>query len=146
MRQLIALFLFASIFPTIARSQAPQKPLSNDDVVGMVSLGLSDDVVIEKIRSAPSTSFDTSIEGLKTLKAAKVSDAVLKIMINPSRAAVSNSGRVMDEMSTKFQRLRNGVVTVWSEFGHGRLHNLQKWHGSDESARGRAVGIPRTSV
>jgi hypothetical protein len=44
----------------------------------MVSLGLSDDVIIEEIRSVSATNFDTSIAGLKSLKAAKVSDAVRK--------------------------------------------------------------------
>lgn len=63
-----------------------------------------------------STSFDTSIDGLKSLKAAKVSDAVLKVMINPHGSALvgTKSGRVVDEMATKFKRLQNGVVTVWS--------------------------------
>jgi heat shock protein HslJ len=49
----------------------------------MVSLGIGDDVIIEKILSAATTNFDTSVDGLKTLKASKVSDAVLKAMINP---------------------------------------------------------------
>ncbi|MGB0105645.1 MAG: S1C family serine protease [Candidatus Sulfotelmatobacter sp.] len=88
----------------------------------MVSVGLSDDVIIEKIRSAPSKNFDTSVDGLRSLKEARVSDAVMKAMIAPKPPAsspVEGSGRVLDEMTTKFQKLRNGVVTVWSEFGHG---------------------------
>jgi hypothetical protein len=87
----------------------------------MVSLGLSDDVIIEKVRSAASTNFDTSVEGLKLLKEAKVSDSILKAMINPHSSDPDGTrpGRVMDEMSTRFKRLQNGVVTVWSEFGHG---------------------------
>lgn len=68
---------------SVGRSQVQPKALSNDDVTQMVTLGLSDDVIIEKVRSAGSTNFDTSVDGLKTLKAAKVSDAVLKAMINP---------------------------------------------------------------
>jgi hypothetical protein len=47
------------------------KPLSNDDVIQMVSLGLGDGVIIAKIRAA-TTIFYTSIDGLKALKAAKV--------------------------------------------------------------------------
>jgi hypothetical protein len=45
-------------------------------------------VIIEEIRSATTTNFDTSIDGLKALKAARVSDAVLKVMINPRGSAV----------------------------------------------------------
>ena len=53
----------------------------------MVSMGLSDDVIIAKIRSmrdADALKFDTSIDGLKALKAGNVSDAVIKVMINPA--------------------------------------------------------------
>lgn len=119
-RFMISLLSVFLIFP-VARSQTASKPLSNDDVIQMVSVGLADDVIIEKIRSATKTDFDTSIDGLKTLKAAKVSDSVLKAMINPagSSAPVAASGRVVDELAIKFKRLQNGVVTVWSEFGHG---------------------------
>ena len=121
MHRFIASFLAFFLASTIANSQTPPKPLSNDDVIQMVSLGLSDEVIIDKIQSVASTSFDTSIDGLKSLKAAKVSDAVLKVMINPHGSALvgTKSGRVVDEMATKFKRLQNGVVTVWSEFGHG---------------------------
>ncbi len=104
---------------TVANSQTKSRQLSNDDVIQMVSMGLADDIIVEKIRSAPKTGFDTSIDGLKALKASKVSDRVLKAMINPTSATASNSGRVVDELANKFRRLQNGVVTVWSEFGHG---------------------------
>jgi len=53
----------------------------------MTNLGLSDDVIIAKIRSATgadASKFDTSVDGLKALKAANVSDAVIKVMINPA--------------------------------------------------------------
>jgi len=122
MRHSIACLLsICLVLMTFAFSQVQQKPLSNDDVIGMVSLGLSDDVIIEKIRSAPTTTFDTTVDGLRALKGAKVSDAVMRAMINPRAPSLTavGSGRIVDEMSTKFQRLRNGVVTVWSEFGHG---------------------------
>jgi hypothetical protein len=53
----------------------------------MTNLGLSDDVIAAKIRSAngaDASKFDTSVVGLKALKAANVSDAVIKVMINPA--------------------------------------------------------------
>jgi len=70
------------------RAQEPDKRFTNQDVISMVQLGLSDDVVIAKIRSVSATGagaamFDTSVDGLKVLKAANVSDAVLKVVINP---------------------------------------------------------------
>src|SRR5690242_6711741 len=46
------------------------KRLTNQDILSMVELGLSEDVIIAKIRSvsaagAGNASFDTSVEGLK---------------------------------------------------------------------------------
>jgi S1-C subfamily serine protease len=104
----------------LAQAQIHEKPLTNGDVIEMVSAGLSDDVIIAKIASAQATDFDTSLDGLKLLKGAQVSDALVKAMISPRPSpSAAVSGRVLDEMTTKFQKLRNGVVTVWSELGHG---------------------------
>jgi S1-C subfamily serine protease len=103
---------------TMAMAQTQTKPLSNDDVIQMVSLGFSDEVIIEKIHTATTTDFDTSVAGLKLLKENKVSDSVLKAVMTP-HPAVPQSGRVVDELATRFQTLKNGVFTVWSELGHG---------------------------
>jgi hypothetical protein len=66
-----------------------RKRLSNEDVIEMTKLGLSDDVIIAKIRNVydagtDRVSFDTSVEGLRALKAANVSESVIKVMINPT--------------------------------------------------------------
>jgi len=121
MRQFIACLFTVLMLAITASPQDQPKPLSNNDVIEMVTLGLSDDVIIEKVRSAAETSFDTGIEGLKSLKQARVNDAVIKAMINPHAPApdAARSGRVVDEMATRYKQLQNGVVTVWSEFGHG---------------------------
>jgi len=58
--------------------------MTNQDVIDMVSLGLPDDVIIEKIQTVAGTDFDTSVPGLGALKAGRVSDSVIRIMINPS--------------------------------------------------------------
>jgi len=60
--------------------------MGNQDVLELVNLGLPDDIVIQKIQSAPTTNFDTSVTGLKSLKSAKVSDAIIRVMINPKAA------------------------------------------------------------
>jgi hypothetical protein len=79
-------FLLLFPFPRDA-SQELAKRLTNQDIINMTALGLSDEVIIAKIRSvtgADGAKFDTSIEGLKALKAANVSDAVIKVMLNPA--------------------------------------------------------------
>jgi hypothetical protein len=66
-----------------------RKQLTNQDVIDMVKMGLSEDVIIAKIRAASAQEtdavrLDTSIESLKALKAANVPDSVIKVMINPA--------------------------------------------------------------
>jgi hypothetical protein len=68
------------------------KRFTNQDVITMVQLGLSEDVIIAKIRAmsaagADSVSFDTGTDGLKALKAGNVPDSVIKVMINPAPPA-----------------------------------------------------------
>jgi hypothetical protein len=82
----LAIFLCA-LLASSAWSQELARRLTNQDIIDMVNLGLSDDVIIAKIRSAngaDAVKFDTSVEGLKALKAANVSDDVIKVMINPT--------------------------------------------------------------
>lgn len=72
--------------------------LSNQDVIDMVALGLSDDVIIAKIHSAAKPedlAFDTTVEGLKALKAGKVSDAVIKVMMNPAPVSTAPTPSVI---------------------------------------------------
>ena len=90
MRKLAYLTAIACVLlASPARSQEPGKRFTNQDVIEMAKLGLSDDVIVAKIRAVSGTgaeaaSFDTSVDGLRVLKAASVSDAVIKVMINPA--------------------------------------------------------------
>ena len=84
--------LFLLLLSAVAWPQQMSHRLSNQDIIDMVGLGLSDEVIITKIHSASKPedlAFDTSTEGLKALKAAKVSDAVIKVMINPAPSAAA---------------------------------------------------------
>lgn len=87
-RLLCVLALVCAAVYAAGPAQELTKRLTNQDVMDMTALGLSDDVIIAKIRSVPGDGlkFDTSVEGLKALKAAKVSDAVIKVMVNPTPA------------------------------------------------------------
>jgi hypothetical protein len=85
--RIVSVALVCVVMASWCLGQQLTKKMSDQDVIEMVSLGLSDDVVIDKIHDAAATDFDTSINGLKALKAAKVSDAVIRVMINPRPAA-----------------------------------------------------------
>ena len=86
----VAFALFAAV--CVAGGQEGStlhKRFTNQDVIEMAKLGLSEDVIIAKIRQAyqagtDAVSFDTSVDGLKSLKAANVPDSVIKVMINPA--------------------------------------------------------------
>jgi hypothetical protein len=85
--------LLAALFLLLASttwSQQLSKRITNKDVIDMTAVGLSDDLIIAKIRAAAAggtLQFDTSVDALKELKAAKVSDEVIKVMINPTPPA-----------------------------------------------------------
>jgi len=83
------LFLWALSGPPAAAQDSTPR-LTNNDIIDMTSMGLSDEVIIAKIRSVSDSDglkFDTSLDGLKSLKTANVSDAVIKVMINPTPPA-----------------------------------------------------------
>ena len=96
-RTVLATVLFLLLSSTTWSQQLSTR-ITNQDVIDMVGLGLSDDVIIAKIRAAGAggtLQFDTSVKGLKELKAAKVSDELIKVMINPAPPCRSrrHSGR-----------------------------------------------------
>src|SRR5678815_3373138 len=73
--------LFLSLVTSLCLCQQLSLRMANQDVIDMVALGLSDDVIIAKIHTVDSTNFDTSVKGLRALKVGKVSDAVISTMI-----------------------------------------------------------------
>jgi hypothetical protein len=87
---LCAMMAVASFLPAAGQELSKRK-LSNQDILDMASMGLGDDVILEKIKSAPETDFATDLESLKALKAAHVSDPVIRAMINPKAASAPSA-------------------------------------------------------
>ena len=90
--RLVCALLLLSLLGFADDGAVVRRRLTNQDIVAMVTSGISEDVILAKIRSATATgasatSFDTSVDGLKALKAANVPDAVVKAMIDPTPAA-----------------------------------------------------------
>lgn len=67
------------ISPTKPASPASPK-MTNDEVIQLVTAGLSEQVIITSIRQAPTKDFDLTPTGLIALKKAGVSDAVIVVM------------------------------------------------------------------
>ena len=78
----LCLLCMSLLVSSLWGSQKLQSRMTNQDVIELVSLGFSDGVIIDKIRTAQGSDFDTSIPALKELRAAKVSDVVIQAMIN----------------------------------------------------------------
>ena len=89
-------FLLSAIYltalPSIGAQQlstaapAVSPRMTNDDVIALSGANLGDEIVIAKINAAVVPSFDTSVSGLRALKAAGISTAVIKAMIAPTPA------------------------------------------------------------
>ncbi len=90
----LALPLHAQQAPVKKSTSAVAKPhsLTVDGVLAMAQGGLSDDVIIARLRKEDKA-FDLSPEDLLRLKKAKVSDAVLKVMMDPKADAYASSGQ-----------------------------------------------------
>ncbi len=77
---LAALTLFA------ATSLTAQEVLTNDSLIALKKAGLSDSIIISKIKSSQ-TKFDASTQGLIGLKKAGISDQVIEAVVNAGSAA-----------------------------------------------------------
>ncbi len=90
------LFATLSVSAEQAASDAtsPKPPrqeevLSNASIVELKELALGDDLIVEKIKVSP-CDFDVSVAGLRQLKAAQISEPVIKAMLSTKSARTAN--------------------------------------------------------
>jgi len=94
LRRIAIALAFCLLALPIAAQEA--KPLTNQDVIKLVKLGLSAEIINAKIAESPAN-FDLSIDGLTTLAQSKVPNEVIKAMqakssTSPSRPASAANG------------------------------------------------------
>jgi hypothetical protein len=82
MRRILASFLFLALSPFLIAQQA----MNNDSVLKLVKAGLSDDLIVTTINSAPGT-YNISPDGLIALKSGGASDKVVAAIVAKSSAA-----------------------------------------------------------
>jgi hypothetical protein len=131
---------FAAFFMTISLSlvalgtpkiQAAQEaPLTNKDVVDLLDVGISPDVVVAKIKTSK-CEFDTSPDALRQLKSAEVPDAVLLAMIEASTPARGKSGDVQNSRSAGPRR---PIVEVGGEAELKGVKSVFVYCGPDNDA------------
>ncbi len=84
----IAAFLVTALLMTRSAAVDAQEVLTNQSVVEMVKAGLSERVIIAKIRTSP-TNFDTQTDALIALKKSGVPEKVIEAIMSPSPAAAA---------------------------------------------------------
>ncbi len=95
--------------PSPGQTAGENAALSNTDVVEMVKAGLSEDVVLAKIRAC-GCQFDTSIAALSRLKASGVPDSIVVEMIELSSAvATGAAGNTSPASPTESNSAENGA-------------------------------------
>jgi hypothetical protein len=95
MKQMLAVALVLFAFGTSAF--AAEKPLTNDDVVKLVKLGLGDDVVAAKIRQAPEVQFSLETDDLSKLKSQGVSAKVITAMLEKTSSVGSGARPIVSQ-------------------------------------------------
>jgi hypothetical protein len=81
MKTLAIVFLTLTCLLGLTHTAHSEDALNNSVVIDMKQMGLGDGVIVEKIKTS-TCNFDTSLAGLKQLKAAGVSDAVITAMLS----------------------------------------------------------------
>jgi hypothetical protein len=107
---------------TLQQAQSDSPPLTNKDVLEMLKMPLSPETIVAKIKTANCT-FDTSLAGLKDLKAAGVPERVLLAMVQASsglNGAKATSGSQLRDFVPIFEVLPWPIVTsivliVWRD-------------------------------
>src|SRR5947208_16604454 len=79
----VAVTLVAPLLMALSPAAVAQETLTNQSVVEMVKAGLSERVIIAKIRTSP-TNFDTRTDALIALKNKGVSEQVIEAIMSPS--------------------------------------------------------------
>lgn len=109
----------------VSRMQAQDEVLTNAAIIELTTLGFSDELIIEKIQHA-GCEFDTSLPGLKRLKEAGVSDAVIKAMVNAQSAAVKEAEETQEsDLTNPLAPQEPGIYYWTAKPGKGKLVQLE---------------------
>src|SRR5712692_5751039 len=90
--RIMLVLVLVSLTLLSATSLTAQEVLTNDSVLAMKKAGMSDSLILAKIRTSQ-TKFDTSTKGLIGLKSAGLSDQIIEAMVGhpgtPASAAAA---------------------------------------------------------
>ena len=86
--RIMVVLALVSLTLVSATSLTAQEVLTNDSILAMKKAGMSDSLILAKIRTSQ-TKFDTSTKGLIGLKSAGLSDQIIEAMVGHSGSAGS---------------------------------------------------------
>jgi hypothetical protein len=114
MRRSLALFLSFIALLVVCQAQS-KKPLTNEDVVKMVTMGFDVTTIVKAIQ-ANEPNFDTSVDSLMALKTAGVSEPIIHAMLeaeakkkSPAPALVPAVATAPDKDSTSQPAIANSA-------------------------------------
>jgi hypothetical protein len=113
-------FVAVALLFVAAAAAKPQSVLSNADVMEMVHGGLSESVVIAKIRTTPGA-YDLSTKALLDLKRAGVSDAIVEAMVSSDKKGAEGNPKTARSTSRAATSSGEAVKAI----NDGALDNIR---------------------
>ena len=128
MKKLASVFCFVCLFIGCLSTTvvAADDKLTNTSVIEMHKLGLGDSVVVEKIKNSACT-FDVSLDALKQLKDAGISDPVIQAMISagaPKPAATEKTVAPMGDPNDPKAAHESGIWLYEESDGKPKMTKL----------------------
>lgn len=115
----------ACLFFIFPNAHAQDERLTNATIIELTELGFGEDVIIEKIQHSEHD-FNTSLTGLKRLKEAGVSDAVIKAMVGAQSAVAKEAEEMQEDDPTDPLSPHEPGIYYWTtKQGQGRLVQLE---------------------
>lgn len=133
-------------------TRAADEKLTNASIIELQNMSLGDAVILEKIK-ASKCDFDTSMAGLKQLKDAKISSAVIQAMIaakSPAPAAAAATPATKGDPNDPLVQHASGVWTIVETNGVKKMVQLESEAAAAQTSGGgygwgRAWGASSTS-
>jgi hypothetical protein len=123
------LFILLAAFQCRAQTQSNNAPLTNKDVIELLKMGLSPDVIVAKIKNS-SSNFDTSPAALQELKTANAPEAVILAMVQAPSSTNQASATLSEKPAPK-----TGVKNLYEV----RKIYIDEMGKSDDSERFRLL-------
>lgn len=145
MKRILGLFACLILLTATVRAET----LNNDSVIQLHKLGLGDSTVIQKIKASTCT-FDTSVDGLKALKDAGISDEIIQtmllVMTPPTPAPATNAAVPAGDPNDPKAAHASGIYLYEEIDGKAKMTQMSPSRVEDvSSGSGWAIGFGGTA-